>query len=150
MTRMIGRLGAYGFCLMFVAIGCGLPLFRRDREGLLGALGFVVGGLLLMAFLFALHRWQDGREAILRAGIPGRGTVVAARKLKMAEDWDQFLKVTLVVEIPGRPPYRADVRKPYHRTYIDSVVPGLVVPVRVSPRNPNRVLIATTTMGRPI
>jgi hypothetical protein len=146
-----GRFGAYAFTLMFVVIGIGISvvLGRDDSRWWMGP-GFIAGGLLLMVLLFFLNRWRDRRNAILKYGVDGRGTVTSVKPTARWESNDvRHFRLTMTIEAPGRAPYQATAKQPYHRRSWDRVQPGIVVPVRIHPQDPARVMVATDWLGNP-
>jgi hypothetical protein len=151
MFRLLRRIGQYAFCLMFVGIGLvAFAVFDRDDERWWVGPAFVGVGVVLMAVFFLFNRWSDRRDAILRHGVDGRGLVT---EVKPTAQWDsndvRYFRMTMTVEVPGRAPYPATARQPYHRTRWDRIRPGIVVPVRVHPRDPRRVMVATDMLNNP-
>ena len=58
------------------------------------------------------------------------------------------LNMALSVEVPGRPPYHVTVHHSYSHDVRKQIQPGVIVPVRVNPANPAKVLIATDYLNR--
>ena len=148
--KQLARLGSYSFSLMFVAIGIVIAIFRpSDAPWYVGPL-FVAVGLLGIIILYVLNRSADARAAILKSGIDGRGTVTG---VKPTARWDgndiRYFRVSLSVEVPGRPAYPGTALTALHRTYFESIKPGMVLPVRVSPADPSKIMIATNVANRP-
>jgi len=139
----IGRLVEYAFAAMFIAIGLGLTVvLDRDDDRWAGP-AFVGVGVLLVILFFLVNRWRDGRSAILKHGVDGRGTVTEVKPTSMWEGDDiRYFRLTMTVEVPGRSPYSATARQPYHRARWDRIQPGMVLPVRVHPHDPSRVMVA--------
>jgi len=151
MEMLPQRLFWYGFSALLVLIGIGLTfmtfVLHRDEERWWMGPIFIGAGMLTALMVFVIHRTvtsaHSSRALILSQGIHGRATVTAVKKLRSGETDRQNLLITMTVEVPERPPYEATERKLYHYTRIDTLQPGMVVPVRVHPSDPAQVLIPT-------
>ncbi|GAA1380468.1 hypothetical protein [Catellatospora chokoriensis] len=151
MLRMLRRLGQYLFCLMFIGIGLVVAVvFDRDEAPWWAGPIFAAVGTLLLVVFFLVNRWRDRRNAILEHGVDGRGLVTEVKPTAQWESNDvRHFRMTMTIEVPGRAPYTATARQPYHRTRWDRIRPGLVVPVRVHPGDPARVMVATDWLNNP-
>ncbi|GIG00223.1 hypothetical protein [Catellatospora citrea] len=151
MLRMLRRIGQYLFCLMFVGIGLVVSVvFDRDDERWWAGPAFVGVGVLLIVVFSMVDRWRDRRNAILAHGVDGRGLVTEVKPTAQWESNDvRYFRLTMTIEVPGRAPYTASARQPYHRTRWDRIRPGIVVPVRVHPQDPARVMVATDWLNNP-
>ncbi|MEV0729789.1 hypothetical protein [Polymorphospora sp. NPDC050346] len=148
---LLGRAAGYFWCVMSMAVGGLAFLFydRADEEWVIGPIGVGVG-LLGIVLISVAGRFERGRTFILRHGIAGVGTVTAVSKTMRGETEARYLKLTLTVVVPGRSPYQATTRKAYGLSVIDRVQPGLVLPVRVHPTRPEKVLVAGDRYHRPL
>jgi hypothetical protein len=149
--KKLARLGSYGFALMFVAIGIFVAICRpSDAPWYVGPL-FMVVGLLIVVMQYVLHRSADGRAAILKGGIDGRGTVTAVKPTSRWEGNEvRYFRLSLSVEVPGRPAYAATALKTLHRSHFDAIQPGMVLPLRVSPTDPTKIMVVTDIANRPM
>lgn len=139
------------FCLMFVGIGLiAFVVFDRDDERWWAGPGFLGVGVLLLVVLASINRWRDRRNEILQHGVDGRGLVTGVTPTSQWENNDvRYFRMTMTIELPGRAPYTATARQPYHRARWDRIRPGIVVPVRVHPTDPRRVMVAADALNTP-
>jgi hypothetical protein len=125
-----GVLGALG--LLHVRPGAG---WRALGQGLPGAIFLVVG--LVMAR-------SAKRAARLRThGLQGAGRVLGVEYSGVRIHNVPQMRVNLEVSLPGQPPYPASTKVLMHSHLAAQFAPGVTVAVRVDPKDPRVVLIAS-------
>jgi hypothetical protein len=149
---MMGRLSVYGFLAMFILLGlAALVFYGGDAEARLVGLGFIGGGLLGIVVCWIGFRIQRRRSRRLTEWTVGQGTILAVTNSSYstaAVNNSIGLNLTLSVEVPGRPPYHVTVQHSYSHDVRKQIQPGAIVPVRVNPANPAKVLVATDHLNR--
>jgi hypothetical protein len=148
----MGRLSAYGFFAMFMLVGlAALVLYRGDEEARLVGLGFIGGGALGIVLFWIGFRIQRRRARRLTTWTAGQGTILAVTTSSYSTapvNNGLGLNLTLTVEVPGRPPYQVTVHHSYSHDVRNQIQPGVIVPVRVNPANPAKVMVATDYLNR--
>ena len=89
---------------------------------------------------------------IVRRGVPARGILLAvaprANSTVGTAPWRYQLRdVVMDIEIPGRPPYQANVTPFIPTNLARDVLPGATVELRVDPKRPLRVAIVGPGVG---
>ncbi len=127
--------------------------------GLTIILGTLVPIALSLVLVFGLlgkfKREQEQTQRLLAMGTPAQGrvlqiaatgqsvTVMGARNLRVM--------IALEVQLPGHPPYQAQIAPLVSELLIPSIQPGALVNLRVDPQNPLNIAIAgPAQMGMPM
>ena len=106
--------------------------FRAMRDGVATANHMVQG----------LAAEQQRTAALMASGIVGQARIDAISDTGMTVNDNPQVQFNLTVTIPGRDPYPASLTQVVSRIAIGSFQPGATVPVRVSPDDPQTLMIA--------
>jgi hypothetical protein len=106
--------------------------FRAMRDGVATANNMVQG----------LAAEQQKTAALMASGIVGQARIDAISDTGMTVNDNPQVQFNLTVTIPGRDPYAASLTQVVSRIAIGSFQPGATVPVRVSPTDPQTLMIA--------
>jgi hypothetical protein len=106
--------------------------FRAMRDGVATANQMVQG----------LAAEQQKTTALMASGIVGQARIDAISDTGMTVNDNPQVQFNLTVTVPGREPYPATLTQVVSRIAIGSFQPGATVPVRVSPTDPQTLMIA--------
>jgi hypothetical protein len=106
--------------------------FRAMRDGVATA-NEMVGGLAAE---------QQKTAALMANGIVGQATIDQISDTGATINDNPQVQFNLTVALPGRDPYPATLTQVVSRIAIGSFQPGATVPVRVSPDDPQTLMIA--------
>lgn len=106
--------------------------FRAMRDGVATANQMVNG----------LAAEQQKTAALMASGIVGEATIDQISDTGTTINDNPQVQFTLTVKVPGRDPYPATLTQVVSRIAIGSFQPGATVPVRVSPDDPQTLMIA--------
>lgn len=81
------------------------------------------------------------RVTLMTNGIVGKATITSVTETGETVYFNPEVEVGLRVELPDRPPYDAAVRKVIPTVAIQTFQAGIEVPVRVSPDDPQVLMI---------
>lgn len=117
--------------------------------------GIMAGSFLLVGVvLYFAGRYVGGLDTsdILRDGTPGTAEVLSTRDTGVTiNNFNFVIKIKLRVTVPGRAPYEVTIRHVLTGRHMwGTIQPGMVLPVRVDPRNPNRVAIDPEGTASPV
>jgi hypothetical protein len=152
---MIERLGAYAFCVMFIGVGLlatvwMLLFYRGDSRWLVGP-AFVAAGIVGIFAFRALGRAEKRKARTLAEAARGSGTVTAVEKSQRSHgSHTSGFWLTMTVEMPGQAPFQSRVHMSVSHDVLKKVQPGLVLPVRIHPSNPSKVLIGANQWLSPL
>ena len=82
-----------------------------------------------------------GAAALYGSGLAGSATIEAVSDTGMFVNEAPVLALDMTVSIPGREPYRTTHRQLVSHAALARFQPGSVMPVRVSPQDPNQLMI---------
>jgi len=82
-----------------------------------------------------------GSAALYSGGIAGSATIDSLADTGMFVNEAPVLELTMTVTIPGRPPYPVKHRQLVSHAALGRFQPGSVLPVKVSPQDPNQLMI---------
>ena len=82
-----------------------------------------------------------GQAALYGSGLAGSATIDAVNDTGMFVNEAPVLELDLTVSIPGREPYKTKHRQLVSHAALARFQPGAVLPVRVSPQDPNQLMI---------
>jgi hypothetical protein len=85
---------------------------------------------------------QQKTAMLLSDGMVGQARIDDISDLGTTINDNFQVRLSLTVTIPGRDPYTATLTQAVSRLAIGSVQPGATTPVRVSPRDPQSLMIA--------
>lgn len=85
---------------------------------------------------------QQKTAMLMASGIAGRARIDQVRDTGTTINDNPRVQISLTVTIPGRDPYPATLTQVVSRVAISSFQPGATVPVKVSPEDPESLLIA--------
>jgi hypothetical protein len=106
--------------------------FRAMRDGVAQANQMVSG----------LAAEQQKTAMLMASGIPGQARIDQVSDTGVTVNDNPQVQFNLTVTIPGRDPYPATLTQVVSRIAIGSFQPGATVPVRVSPDDPQTLMIA--------
>jgi len=114
--------------------------------------GIVGGSFLLTGIVLVFAARYVGSldtSGLLRDGIPGTATVLSTQDTGVTiNDLNLVVQLRLRVTVPGRAPYEVTIRHVLSgRSAWGSIQPGMVLPVRVDPTNPNHVAVDSNAGG---
>ncbi len=95
-----------------------------------------------MGFFKGLAAEQQKTSALMASGIVGQAQIDNLSDTGAAINDNPRLQLNLTVTIPGRQPYPVTLIQVVSRIAIGSFQPGATVPVRVSPDDPQSLIIA--------
>jgi hypothetical protein len=79
---------------------------------------------------------------LLQVGQVGRALVIALRSTGVVVNDNPEAELELSVAVDGREPYRVTHTQVISKIAIDGFRPGVTIPVRIDPLDPNNVLVA--------
>lgn len=109
----------------------------------------VVGGFRAMkdgvaqanAMMGDLAAQQQKTQVLMATGIVGQATVDAITDTGVTINENPEIELALTVTVPGRDPYKASLKQVISRLAVAGYQPGATVPVRVSPDDPQVLMI---------
>jgi len=84
---------------------------------------------------------QQKAQMLMASGIVGEATIDAVNDTGVTVNENPQIELALTVTVPGKEPYRATLTQVVSRLAIASFQPGSTVPVRVSPDDPQVLMI---------
>lgn len=106
--------------------------FRAMRDGVSTA-NQMLGGI-------AADQQKTGE--LMASGVPGQAVINTIADTGTTVNENPQVQFNLTVSIPGQAPYPATLTQIVSRVAIGSFQPGATVPVRVSPNDPQTLMIA--------
>ena len=82
-----------------------------------------------------------GQAALYGSGLAGSATIDGLADTGMFVNEAPVLELDMTVTIPGREPYKTKHRQLVSHAALARFQPGSVLPVRVSPQDPNQLMI---------
>jgi hypothetical protein len=82
-----------------------------------------------------------GASALYSGGIAGSATIDAVSDTGMFVNEAPVLALDMTVSLPGREPYKTTHKQLVSHAALARFQPGSVMPVRVSPQDPNQLMI---------
>jgi hypothetical protein len=82
-----------------------------------------------------------GQAALYQTGIQGNATIVSVADTGMFVNQAPVLELELTVSLPGQEPYTAKHKQLVSHVALANFQPGKSFPVRVSPQDPNELII---------
>lgn len=132
-------------------VGVGIvadPDATNPAPVVMGVVLAVLGLLVLVAVRIGLLGWS---KRVQREGIEGTGEVIEVRDTRTSVNKAALFEVVLMVSLPDDEPYRARAKILLPRHQFAALQPGVVLPVRVDPDRPDRVVIDTSgERGTPV
>ena len=95
-----------------------------------------------MGFFKGLAAEQQKTAALMSSGIVGQARIDNVSDTGATINDNPRVQFNLTVTVPGREPYPATLTQVVSRIAIGSFQPGASVPVRVSPDDPQSLIIA--------
>ncbi len=83
----------------------------------------------------------QGQAALYSGGIAGSATIDAVNDTGMFVNEAPVLALDMTVTLPGREPYKTTHKQLVSHAALARFQPGSVLPVRVSPQDPNQLMI---------
>ncbi len=84
---------------------------------------------------------QQKAQMLMATGIVGQATIDAVNDTGVTVNENPQIELSLTVTVPGKDPYPASLTQVVSRIAIASFQPGSTVPVRVSPDDPQVLMI---------
>jgi len=129
-TALIGLFGG-GMTLVIVGITC---------VAVIGSFAFT--GVILWFTLRPLLQNMNQRNQVLQTGIPAMATIVSLADTGMLVNYQPQVRIGLQVAPPNGVPYQAEVTMVVSQLMIPRVQPGMMVPVKIDPKDPSKIAIA--------
>jgi hypothetical protein len=85
---------------------------------------------------------QQKAQMLMATGLVGQATIDAVNDSGVTINENPQIELALTVTVPGRDPYQASLTQVVSRIAIAGFQPGSTVPVRVSPDDPQVLMIA--------
>jgi hypothetical protein len=85
---------------------------------------------------------QQKAQMLMATGLVGQATIDAVNDSGVTVNENPQIELALTVTVPGRDPYQASLTQVVSRIAIAGFQPGSTVPVRVSPDDPQVLMIA--------
>ena len=85
---------------------------------------------------------QQKAQMLMTTGLVGQATIDAVNDTGVTINENPQIELALTVTVPGRDPYKASLTQVISRIAIAGFQPGSTVPVRVSPDDPQVLMIA--------
>ena len=85
---------------------------------------------------------QQKAQMLMASGLVGQATIDSVTDTGVTVNENPQLELALTVTVPGQEPYKASLTQVVSRIAIASFQPGATVPVRVSPDDPQVLMIA--------
>ena len=109
----------------------------------------VVGGFRAMkdgvaqanAMMGDVAEQQQKAQMLMASGIVGQATIDAVNDTGVTVNDNPQIELALTVTVPGKDPYQASLTQVVSRLAIAGFQPGSTVPVRVSPDDPQVLMI---------
>lgn len=144
----------FGWLLIIAGVGAAGAWIVTDPDAtnpvpvVAGVLLAVLGILVLVAVRIGILGWTN---RVRRDGIEGTGEIIEVRDTRTSVNKAALFEVVLMVSVPDDEPYRSRARILLPRDQFAALQPGLVLPVRVDPNRPDRVVIDTSgARGTPV
>jgi hypothetical protein len=139
----IGLLAGSGLSIVIGVLS--LVWVAVDRSMALAG-GIMAGSFLLVGVvLYFSARYVGSLDTsdILRDGTPGTAEVLSTQDTGVTiNNLNLVVRLKLRVTVPGRAPHEVSIRHVLSgRNMWAAIQPGMVLPIRVDPRNPNRVAV---------
>lgn len=116
------------------------------------ALTFLPMGIIFTLVGYYFVRSSGRRNQILQQGVAGNATILGLASTNMYVNEQPVAKLTLSVQLPGRPPYTVEKREVIPMLALGMIAPGKSLPVAVDPADPQKVVIdwSGQTQNRPM
>ncbi len=98
-------------------------------------------GFIMWKVFGGLMKQSQERQRLIATGIPAMGRVLQLADTGMLVNNNPQVRISVEVQMPGRPPYPADVTMIVSMLAVPRVQPGCMVNLRVDPMNPANVAI---------
>ena len=124
---------------VFAVLAILIPVVRVGFIPAAAALSLAGIGLLALG-----HRARAKAAAVrrvLETGIAGKGTIVTMAQTGLIVNLSPQVRMTLSVEVPGRPTYQADLKVIVPLLVVGRLTSGAPLAVRVNPADPSNVVI---------
>jgi hypothetical protein len=132
--------------VLFIVLGAIGMLWAVSAESYLAmglgsaAAAFIFVGVVM--FLAARYVGRLDPTATLEHGIAGTAQVRGVRDTGViVNNRNLVVEVDLVVQLPDRAPYETTTKVPLGRTQWGAIQPGMTLPVKVDPHDPERVVV---------
>jgi hypothetical protein len=114
-----------------------------EHRGVMGSFRAMSEGVAqASAAMGDLAEQQQRAQMLMASGIVGQATIDSISDTGMTVNENPEVELGLTVTIPGKDPYQATLKQVISRLTIASFQPGATVPVRVSPDDPQVLMIA--------
>lgn len=113
-----------------------------EHRGLVGGVRAMKDGMAKLSETMAAMNAQNGQyKTLMETGIAGQATITSIADTGATINDNPQVRLGLQVELPDRPVYDATVTQLVSRLSVSNFQPGAVVPVRVSPDDPQVLMI---------
>jgi hypothetical protein len=130
----------------FLLGGAALAVWGYTSDSPFVESGGVMSGVTLLvtgAIFLAVGKYMSGLDSskTLTNGIPGTAQVTGVRDTGVTlNSVNAVIKASVIVSVEGREPYPAEVRFVLGRTQWGAIQPGMTIPVKVDPADPQTVV----------
>ena len=143
--QILGAIFLIGGIAMVVWGYTGDNVFVRSGAGMSGMTLAVVGAAFLV-----VGRYMGGLDSskTLANGIAGTAQVTGVQDTGVTiNNVNAVIRASVLVSVDGKAPYPADVKFVLGRTQWGAIQPGMTIPVKVDPADPQKVVFDP---GRPV
>lgn len=113
-----------------------------EHRGMVGGIRAMKEGVAQAnAMMGDLAAQQQKTQMLMATGIVGQATIDSVTDTGVTINENPEIEIALTVTVPGGAPYKASVKQVISRLAIAGYQPGATVPVRVSPDDPQVLMI---------
>jgi hypothetical protein len=95
----------------------------------------------LALFLVPFLKRQAQASKVLQSGMSAQAQILSAQETGTRVNDQPEIAFTLMVQVPGRPPYQAHATSIMSHMMLMRVQPGMTIPVKVDPANPQSIAV---------
>ena len=131
------------FVLILAAVFAVLAtLIPAVRVGFIPAAAVLsLAGICLLVLGRRVRAKAAAVRRVLETGIAGKGTIVTMAQTGLIVNLAPQVRMTLSVEVPGRPTYQADLKVIVPLLLVGRLTSGVPLPVKVNRADPSNVVI---------
>jgi hypothetical protein len=133
---------AFGIYFAYQAMQPSQGVFDFMHEGApIIALTLIPMGVIFTAVGWYTTRAVGRHDQLIAQGLPGMATISSAAETGVYINERPMIKLTMTVQVPGRPPYTVEHREVIPLVALGMITPGSTLPVAVDPTNPQKLAI---------
>ena len=123
-----------------IAILLGNVPYAGETMIVMGGIFALVGAVIVVIGL-VIGRGAASTDQILATGVSGTATISGLTQTGMTLNDQPRIKMDLLVQLPGQTPYAAQHSEFVPLILLSRLAPGAVLPVRVNPAQPQKVVV---------